>query len=257
MRASGAGHGGGPASSPPGPAIGEGAVSAADRCAAAAAAARSHHHDRVGGRRGRGSSPGRSWPCSARRGSGLRRPAPGCCASWRGSTRWLTDVANAIKVAGTGWGVTVVSASVIVRTMVFRRWRHLLVLMGSVFSWELPGPDLRRAVQPAPARRRADHRQLGRVCGGVVRWAWLTIFLMGAVYCLVVPAWPRLYAKIASCRGRRGVLSRAHVPGGRLSRRCAAQRGAAVAIAITAFVSSPRTRCSPSSTGAAASPTST
>ena len=54
-------------------------------------------------------------------------------------TPWLTDVANAIKVAGTGWGVTVVGASVIVLTMAFRRWRHLLVFLGSVLFLGIAG----------------------------------------------------------------------------------------------------------------------
>ena len=54
-------------------------------------------------------------------------------------TPWLTDVANGIKVAGTGWGVTVLGASVIVLTMVFRRWRHLLVFMGSVLFLGIAG----------------------------------------------------------------------------------------------------------------------
>src|SRR5207247_59447 len=45
-------------------------------------------------------------------------------------TPWLTDVANAIKAAGTGWGVTVLGLSVVALIMAFRRWRHLLVFMG-------------------------------------------------------------------------------------------------------------------------------
>ena len=36
-------------------------------------------------------------------------------------TPWLTDVATGIKAAGTGWGVAV-GLSVVVLTMVFRRW---------------------------------------------------------------------------------------------------------------------------------------
>ena len=46
-------------------------------------------------------------------------------------TPWLTDVANGIKAAGTGWGVAV-GLSVVVLAMVFRRWRHLLVFLGSL-----------------------------------------------------------------------------------------------------------------------------
>ena len=51
-------------------------------------------------------------------------------------TPWLTDVATGIKAAGTGWGVAV-GLSVVVLTMVFRRWRHLLVFLGSLFFLEI------------------------------------------------------------------------------------------------------------------------
>src|SRR5437764_7415458 len=42
-------------------------------------------------------------------------------------TPWLTDIANVIKTVGSGWGVTVIGLSVVALTMIFRRWRHLLV----------------------------------------------------------------------------------------------------------------------------------
>ena len=38
-----------------------------------------------------------------------------------GRTPWLTDVADAIKALGSGWGVTVIGLSVVVLTMIFRR----------------------------------------------------------------------------------------------------------------------------------------
>ena len=50
-------------------------------------------------------------------------------------TPWLTDVAAGIKAAGTGWQVAV-GLSAVVLAMVFRRWRHLLVFLGSLFSWK-------------------------------------------------------------------------------------------------------------------------
>ena len=49
-------------------------------------------------------------------------------------TPWLTDVAGGIKAAGSGWGVTVLGLSVVALTMIFRRWRHLLVFLGGLFS---------------------------------------------------------------------------------------------------------------------------
>ena len=54
-------------------------------------------------------------------------------------TPWLTDVANGIKAAGSGWGVTVLGLSVVALTMAFRRWRHLLVFLGSVLFLEIVG----------------------------------------------------------------------------------------------------------------------
>jgi membrane-associated phospholipid phosphatase len=112
-------------------------------------------------------------------------------------TPWLTDVANAIKVAGTGWGVTVVGVSVIVLTMVFRRWRHLLVLMGSVLFLGIAGNLIYAALSsPRPYGVPIIGSWAGYAAGSPPV-AWLTIFLMGAVYCLVVPGRPRLYAKIA------------------------------------------------------------
>ncbi|HEY1345710.1 MAG TPA: hypothetical protein VGF54_12030, partial [Streptosporangiaceae bacterium] len=48
-------------------------------------------------------------------------------------TPWLTDVARAIKVAGSSWAVTVIGLSVVALTLVFRRWRHLFVFLGSFF----------------------------------------------------------------------------------------------------------------------------
>ena len=48
-------------------------------------------------------------------------------------TPWLTDVAEGIKTAGGGWAVTVLGLSVVALSMIFRRWRHLLVFLGSLF----------------------------------------------------------------------------------------------------------------------------
>ena len=48
-------------------------------------------------------------------------------------TPWLTGVAKAINVAGTGWMLTLLGLSVAALIIVFRRWRHLLVFIGSLF----------------------------------------------------------------------------------------------------------------------------
>jgi hypothetical protein len=56
----------------------------------------------------------------------------------RARTPWLTGVADGISAAGSGWGATVLGLFAVVLTMVFRRWRHLLVFLCSL---------------PRPARR--------------------------------------------------------------------------------------------------------
>ncbi|HEY3033102.1 MAG TPA: phosphatase PAP2 family protein [Streptosporangiaceae bacterium] len=112
-------------------------------------------------------------------------------------TPWLTDVANAIKAVGT-WGFTVVGLSVVVLTMVFRRWRHLFVFVGSFYFLQLVGEWI------------YDGLSRPRPYGITIIGSWggysapsppvglLTICLMGVVYCLVVPGRPRTQAKIAA-----------------------------------------------------------
>ncbi|HEV2258530.1 MAG TPA: hypothetical protein VGS06_35865 [Streptosporangiaceae bacterium] len=112
-------------------------------------------------------------------------------------TPWLTDVAHGIKAAGSGWGVTVVGLSVVVLTMIFRRWRHLLVFVCGLFFLELTGQWIYFGLsRPRPY-------------GVLIVDSWggysapsppviaFTTFLMGAVYCLVVPGRPRALAKAA------------------------------------------------------------
>ena len=54
-------------------------------------------------------------------------------------TSWLTDLANGIKAAGGGWGVTALGLTVLALTAVFRRWRHLLVFLCSLFFLAIVG----------------------------------------------------------------------------------------------------------------------
>ena len=111
-------------------------------------------------------------------------------------TPWLTDIANGIKAAGTGW-VTVLGASVIVLTMVFRRWRHLLVFMGSVLFLDTAGTLIYNALsRPRPYGVPIITSWAG-YSGASPPVAVLTIILMGAVYCLAVPGRPRTYTKAA------------------------------------------------------------
>ena len=56
----------------------------------------------------------------------------------RARTPWLTDVVNGIYAAGSGWGATVLGLSAVVLTIAFRRWRHLLVFLCSLFLLSSP-----------------------------------------------------------------------------------------------------------------------
>jgi tRNA A-37 threonylcarbamoyl transferase component Bud32 len=113
-------------------------------------------------------------------------------------TPWLTHLARGIKAAGGGWAVTVLGLAVVALTMIFRRWRHLLVFLGSLFFLEIVGQWIYFGLsRPRPY-------------GITIIGSWggysapsppvvvLTVFLMGAVYCLVVPGRPRRSAKAAA-----------------------------------------------------------
>jgi membrane-associated phospholipid phosphatase len=113
-----------------------------------------------------------------------------------GRTPWLTDVADAIKSLGSGWGVTVIGLSVVVLTMIFRRWRHLLVFVGSFFFMEITGEWIYSGLSRPRPYGVLIISSWGGYSAPSPPVATLTIFLMGAVYCLVVPGRPRTYAKI-------------------------------------------------------------
>ena len=112
-------------------------------------------------------------------------------------TPWLTSLASGIKEAGSGWGVTGVGLSVVALTMIFRRWRHLLVFVGSLFFLVITGQWIYYGL----ARPRPYGVSIIDSWGGYSAPSppvlVLTIFLMGAVYCLAVPGRPRAYAKTA------------------------------------------------------------
>jgi hypothetical protein len=111
-------------------------------------------------------------------------------------TPWLTDVANGIKAAGTGW-ITILGAAVIILTMIFRRWRHLLVFLGSVLFLDITGTLIYNALsRPRPYGVPIITSWAG-YAGASPPVAVLTILLMGVVYCLAVPGRARTYTKAA------------------------------------------------------------
>ena len=112
-------------------------------------------------------------------------------------TPWLTDVANGINGAGSGWGVTGLGLVVVALIMVFRRWRHLLVFMGSLFFLEIVGKWIYLGLsRPRPYGVPIIGSWAG-YSGGSPPVAVLAIILMGIVYCLAVPGRARFCAKAA------------------------------------------------------------
>jgi membrane-associated phospholipid phosphatase len=112
-------------------------------------------------------------------------------------TPWLTDVAGGIKAAGSGWGVTALGLAVVALIMVFRRWRHLLVFLGALFFLEITGEWIYSGLSRPRPYGIAIISNWGGYSAPSPPVAVLTIFLMGAVYGLVVPGRPRAYAKTA------------------------------------------------------------
>jgi membrane-associated phospholipid phosphatase len=114
-------------------------------------------------------------------------------------TPWLTDVANGINAAGSGWGTTVLGVSVAVLIMVFRRWRHLAVFLGSLFFLAIVGGQLiyNGLTRPRPYGVLIIGSWGGYSAPSIPVMA-VTLFLMAAVYGLVVPGRPRTYGKAAA-----------------------------------------------------------
>ena len=111
-------------------------------------------------------------------------------------TPWLTDVATGVQAAGAGWGVVAVGLSVVVLTVIFRRWRHLLVFLCSLFLLEeVAGQWIYGALSRPRPYGVLIIGSWGGYSAPSVPVAALTIFLIGAVYCLVMPGRPRAYAK--------------------------------------------------------------
>ncbi len=115
----------------------------------------------------------------------------------RARTPWLTDVASGISAAGSGWGATVAGLSAVVLTIVFRRWRHLLVFLCSLFVLEVA---ITLITSGTTRPRPYGVLIIGNWAGystQAVTVAVPTFLLISIAYCLVVPGRPRSYAKSA------------------------------------------------------------
>src|SRR5439155_26086849 len=103
----------------------------------------------------------------------------------------LTYVAKEIKSAGSGWAVTVVGLGIVALSMIFRRWRHLLVFLGGLFVvWEVAAIMYDGLSRPRPYGV--------RIIGGWGSFsmpsppvAMAAILLTGVLYTMVVPGRPR------------------------------------------------------------------
>jgi membrane-associated phospholipid phosphatase len=111
-------------------------------------------------------------------------------------TPWLTHVANGINAVGLDWPPAIGLALVLL-IMAFRRWRHLLVLLFCLFFLEIVVSWIYNGLsRPRPFGVPIIGRWDGYSAPSAPAAA-LTFFLIGAVYCLVVPGRPRSYAKAA------------------------------------------------------------
>ena len=115
----------------------------------------------------------------------------------RARTPWLTDVARAISAVGSGWGATVLGLSAVVLIIAFRRWRHLLVFLCSLFLLEVAITLITAGTtRPRPYGVLIIGNWTGYSTQAVTV-AVPTFLLISIAYCLVVPGPPRSYAKAA------------------------------------------------------------
>ena len=109
---------------------------------------------------------------------------------------WLSTAARAIKVAGSGWGVTFLGLGAVVALMIVRRWRHLIVYLLSLLTINFVG----NIVVEATRRPRPFSVTTIAAWGGFSMPSppvgILAAVLVGLAYAMVVPGRPRQYAKI-------------------------------------------------------------
>jgi tRNA A-37 threonylcarbamoyl transferase component Bud32 len=111
---------------------------------------------------------------------------------------WLTHIMRVVKIAGSSWGVTALGLGLVGLLMIYRRWRHLLVFLGSLFVMQIVGG----IVYDALTRPRPYGVTIISGWGGFAMpsppVATLAAILIGITYTLLVAGRPRWYAKIAT-----------------------------------------------------------
>lgn len=112
-------------------------------------------------------------------------------------TGWLTSTAQFVHDLLSGYAVTVVSISLIVALLVFRRWRHLFTFLGAIAIIELVGSGLYDAFsRPRPY----GVTTIGSWAGysmPAMPVAILAAVLLGVAYTMVPAGRPRDVAKLA------------------------------------------------------------
>src|SRR6266542_4160975 len=107
---------------------------------------------------------------------------------------YVTDtILRAVKIAGSSWGVTVLGLGLVGLLMIYRRWRHLLVFLGSLFVMQIVGG----IVYDALTRPRPYGVAIISGWGGFAMpsppVATLAAILIGITYTLLVAGRPRWY----------------------------------------------------------------
>jgi membrane-associated phospholipid phosphatase/tRNA A-37 threonylcarbamoyl transferase component Bud32 len=109
----------------------------------------------------------------------------------------LDSWANHLNSSGSRWGLAILGLLTVALTIVFRRWRHLIVFLVSLAVLALVLPILYiTAARPRPYSVTAIGHWEG-FSAPSQPVAALAAILMGFIYMLVVPGRPRWYAKLA------------------------------------------------------------
>ena len=128
-------------------------------------------------------------------------------------TPWLTDVMSAVSRAGSGWGVTAVSAVFVLALIVLKRWRHLFTFFGTMLVLQLVGVALYGGL---PRPRPYDVTIIGRWAGFSLLdppLAIVAFVLVAVVYSLVPAGRGRVIGKVVAAAARRALRVLAAVPG--------------------------------------------